>query len=229
MYKKILIFSLFISGIFAVDDKKKISEALGHMIGKNLESLEWPVDFTALVKGIEDEAAGRSSPLSDEECVQALTNFCQEKLKEKAVENLEKATDFLNNNKCQEGIVCLAEGQLQYKVLKEGTGQSVQAYNSPLVRCKGYFLGGEFFESGYEPQVISLEDAIPGLSQGIVGMCEEEVRTLYIHPKLGYENQQHLNPNSLLIFEIEIIKADASSETHTASDREMIPFLKNLQ
>lgn len=223
------VFILFLTHIFAIDNKEKTSEALGHMIGKHLESLGVPVDFASLAKGIEDEAAGKSSPLSEEECMQALTDFQQIKMKEKEIKNLERAETFLNNNQNQKGIVSLADGKLQYKILREGTGQFIQAYNSPLVRCKGYFLDGEFFDSGCEPQVISLEDAISGLNQGIVGMQEGEVRTLYIHPQLGYENKPPFNSHSLLIFEVEIIKADASSETHTASDQEMIPFLKHLR
>lgn len=212
MYKKTLLFLLCTIEIFAFEDTRKISESLGHLIGKNLESLGLPIDMQALVKGMEDSAAGKDSPLNEDACVEALTALREQKLLEKGEKNLIEAAAFLEQNKNQKGIVSLEEGKLQYKIDKEGTGEAVQAYNSPLVRCKGTFLTGEAFQSGFEQELISLEETIPGLSKGILGMNEGEIRTLYIHPSLGYGKQPHLNPNALLIFEIEVIKADASSQ-----------------
>lgn len=56
--------------------------------------------------------------------------------------------------------------------------------------------------------MISLDETIPGFSKGIVGMKEGEKRTLYIHPDLAYGVNGSLPPNSLLTFEIEIVKAN---------------------
>ena len=50
---------------------------------------------------------------------------------------------------------------------------------------------------------------IPGLKSGIIGMKEGEKRTIYIHPDRAYGTQGYLPPNSLLTFEIELIKANA--------------------
>jgi peptidylprolyl isomerase len=228
MYKKTLFFLLCTIEIFAFEDTRKISESLGHLIGKNLRELGLPLDMQALVKGMEDSAAGKDSPLNEDACVEALTALREQKLLEEGEKNLTEAIAFLERNKNQEGIVSLEEGKLQYKIVKEGKGESVQPYNCPLVRCKGTFLTGETFQSGFEQELISLEETIPGFSKGILGMHEGETRTLYIHPTLGYGKQPHLNPNALLIFEIEVIKADASTQGRAALNFEKLPFLMDL-
>ena len=43
-------------------------------------------------------------------------------------------------------------------------------------------------------------------------MKEGEKRKLFVHPDLGYGTQGQLPPNALLIFEVEIVKADAPSQ-----------------
>ena len=43
-------------------------------------------------------------------------------------------------------------------------------------------------------------------------MKEGEKRTIYIHPELGYGTSGYLPPNSLLVFEIEVVKANATPE-----------------
>jgi peptidylprolyl isomerase len=43
-------------------------------------------------------------------------------------------------------------------------------------------------------------------------MQEGEKRTLYIHPEFAYGTKGILPPNSLLTFEVEIVKANAAEE-----------------
>jgi peptidylprolyl isomerase len=216
--KWIVCFFFFTSVLLAQEDQRKVSEALGRLIGKNLELLEVPLDLASLVKGIENEVTGTSSSLSLDECMEVVAAFQQEKLHEKSIRNEQEAIKFLKNNQNKEGVISLDEGNLQYEILKEGQGQRVQSYNSPLVCCQRRFLQGKPVQSGCEEEIIPLSEAILGLSHGIVGMREKEVRILYVHPKLGYESPDPLHPNELLIFEIEVIQADASSQDRTLAD-----------
>lgn len=221
---KFLFFLFGISSLMAQEggDVSKISEAMGHLIGKNLQALGLSLDIDALVRGMQQAAEGKESPLSEEECVQALSALQEESTAKAAEKNLQDANVFLQKNKEKQGVISIEDGKIQYEILKEGTGQTVQSYNSPLVRYKGRYLNGPAIPQSEE--LVDLEETIIGFSKAIVGMKEGEQRTLYIHPELGYGKHGHLHPNALLIFDIEVIKADASSEAHAASNREQFPL-----
>lgn len=122
--------------------------------------------------------------------------------------------------KCsEEKVYSLQEGKIQYKIIKEGKGSSVQPYNAPLVRSNGHFLSGDFFTLGCEEEIFNLDEILPALKEGILGMKEGELRVIYIHPELIPQTKEDAKLKELLIFEVEIIKADVSSEAHAASAR----------
>lgn len=205
-------------------DVAKISEAMGHLIGKNLQALGLQVDLNAVVKGMQDASQGKSSPLSEDECVQAIALLQEESLHTISEKNLHEAKAFLEKNGKDSDVVSLEEGKLQYRIEKKGEGASVQSYNSPVVEYSASYLNGTIFGSSEGSELLSLDEAIPGFTKGIIGMQEGEVRKLYIHPDLGYGGQGQLSPNSLLIFEVKVIKADASADVTSNTDQ--IP--KNL-
>lgn len=188
----------------------KLSEAFGHLIGKNIENLGIHFDIAHLIKGLEDAAIGKESPMTEAECVEAIASAQEYAFKEQAKDNLIKAAAFLVENGKVEGVVSLEEGKLQYKIESEGTGSSIQEHFSPLIRYTGKYLDGSVFGASKEEELICLDETIPGFSKGLIGMKEGEKRTLYIHPDLAYGTSGYLPPNSLLTFEIELVKADSS-------------------
>lgn len=196
-------------------DSKKVSEALGHMIGKHLEELGLPIDWKALAKGLQDEAAGKDSPLDEEACLQVINALQEKKQEEIAQKNLAEAEEFLTKYKIEPAIRSLAEGKLLYQTVREGDGQEVQPYNSPIVRLKGRYLNGKPFSENTEEELLTLDEAIPAFRLGLVGMKEGEVRTLFVHPELGYGKEGHLAPNALLIFDVEVLRADAGADEET--------------
>jgi peptidylprolyl isomerase len=196
-------------------DVPKVSEAFGHLIGKNLDSLGFKFDMDKIIQGIQDSVIGKDSPMSESECIQAISQDQEKKFKKLAEVNLQEAAKFLETNLSQEGIVVLEDKKLQYKVETEGTGETVQAHFSPLIKYTGKFLDGKIFGASKEDEMISLDETIPGFSKGIIGMKEGEKRTLYIHPDLAYGVNGNLPPNSLLTFEIELVKANNPQEQDT--------------
>lgn len=201
-------------------DLEQISRAMGHLIGKNLQSMGLTLDINALVQGMKESCDGESAPLSEDECLHALSILQEETLVAEAEGNLQEAVAFLESNAAEEGIVVLEEGKLQYKKIKEGGGNAVESYNSPILRYKERYLNSKIFNDGCCEELISLDEAIPGLSKGIIGMREGEIRTLYIHPDLAYGKSDLAAPNALLVFEVELLKADASIEAQAASQAE---------
>lgn len=188
----------------------KISEAFGHVIGKNLENIGVKFDMAQVVKGLQDAIAGKDSPMTEVECVQAIAAVQEKVFKEQCSENLKKAEFFLSNNSKQDGIISLEEGKVQYRVIEKGEGAIVESHFSPLIRYTGKYLDGSVFGSSKEEETISLDEIIPGLKSGLIGMKEGEKRTVYIHPDMAYGTNGYLPPNSLLTFEVEVVKANAA-------------------
>ena len=193
-------------------DVQKVSEAFGHLIGKNLDSLGFEFNMEQVIKGMEDSVAGKSSPMNETECVQAISLVQEESFQKMASENLKEADTFMTNNARNEGVVELEKRKLQYRVETQGAGIVVEEHFSPMIRYTGKFLDGKVFGSSQEDELISLDETIQGFSQGIVGMKEGEKRTIYIHPDLGYGTSGYLPPNSTLVFDIEVVKANATPE-----------------
>ncbi len=193
-------------------DVQKVSEAFGHLIGKNLDSLGFEFNMGQVIKGMEDSVAGRPSPMNETECVQAISLVQEESFQKLASNNLKEADIFMTNNAKNEGVFELEKNKLQYKVEAQGDGIVVEEHFSPMIRYTGKFLNGKVFGSSQEDELVSLDETIPGFSQGIIGMKEGENRTIYIHPDLGYGTSGYLPPNSTLVFNIEVVKANATPE-----------------
>ncbi|HEY4254909.1 MAG TPA: FKBP-type peptidyl-prolyl cis-trans isomerase N-terminal domain-containing protein [Chlamydiales bacterium] len=184
--------------VAAEPNTKVLSEALGHWIGKNLHEL--PLDFDALAKGLQDEAEGKKSPIDEAACLQALSELEEHQRLEQAAELRAQAEKFLQENLQNPTVHVLAEGQVQYEVLKEGTGDPVTSYNRPIVRFAGQ---GE--------ELLSLDSAMVGLKMALEGMREGEVRKIFIHPDFGAGD-------ALSTIEIELIQADASGKESPLSE-----------
>lgn len=187
----------------------KISEAFGHIISKNLENIGVKFDMVQVVKGLQDAIAGKAAPMSEMECIQAIASAQAQVFKIQCAENLKRAEAFLADNAKTDGIIALQDGKVQYLVTSQGTGAVVEDHFSPLVKYKGKHLDGSVFGESKEEESISLDEIIPGLKTALLGMKEGEKRTVYIHPDLAYGTTGYLPPNSLLTFELEIVKANA--------------------
>jgi peptidylprolyl isomerase len=208
------LFSLLLSTrLFANTEMQTLSEALGHLLGKQLEQLDVAIDLTALSKGMEDRAAGIPSPLEDQTCLQQIAKIQENKIKQLEKKNLFEAEKYLSQNKNKDNIVELIEEKLQIEILREGSGQILQLDNCPIIRLSGHFLDGKTFLDSENELLISLDESTPALQLGLAGMREGEVRTLYVHPTLSINE---IEPNALQIFQVELIRADAGADEQIA-------------
>ncbi|WP_068467066.1 FKBP-type peptidyl-prolyl cis-trans isomerase [Candidatus Protochlamydia phocaeensis] len=204
-------------------DMKKLSEAFGHFIGRNLQSPGLKFDLESIIKGIREGAAGEPAPLSEKEYEEMMTAVQERAFKEMSASNLKAANEFMSKNAHEQGVNEIISGKLQYKTLKEGSGATVEPHSSPKIHYTGKYQDGTVFGTSEEmggPITIPLDQTIPGFSKGIVGMKEGEKRRLFVHPDLGYGTTGQLPPNELLIFDIEVVKAnsdDAKAKSKNAA------------
>jgi peptidylprolyl isomerase len=193
-------------------DMKKLSEAFGNFIGRNLQSPGLSFDLEGIINGIRDGAAGKPSPLSDKEYEEMMAAVQEKAFKEMSTTNLKNANDFLSKNGKEAGVIEIQPNKLQYMILTEGKGPVVEAHSSPKIHYTGKYQDGTVFGTSEEmggPITIPLDQTIPGFSKGIIGMKEGEKRRLFVHPDLGYGTSGQLPPNELLIFDIDLVKANS--------------------
>ena len=215
--------------VFSPANISRISEAYGHFIYKSLENPILKLDFASVVKGMNEAKAGKPSPMTEQEYEEAIAQVQEFAFQEMSEKNLKDADAFLAKNAKEPGVVELEKGKLQIKILQPGTGEEVTDTTQPLLHYTGKYLDGTVFGNSYEskePITINLKHTIPGFRQGVMGMKVGEKRRIFIHPELGYGTSGQLLPNSLLIFDIELVKVepapkkDASTADEDISDND---------
>ena len=202
-------------------DLPKLSEALGHFIGRNLKSPGVQFDLQKVLSGIREGAAGKPSPMTDQEYELAMAKLQQKVYEHLSATNLAAAEKFLKENAHAEGVAEIVPEKLQYLILQEGHGPVVPEHGSPSINYTGKYIDGTVFgssENSGGPITVPIDQTIQGFSKGIAGMKEGEKRRLFVHPEFGYGKGGQLPPNTLLIFDIEVVKAAPSEGEQHASE-----------
>lgn len=207
-------------------DIKKVSEAFGHFIGKNLKMSGLNFDVDSFIQGIRNGQTDKPSPLTEQEYEKQMMLLQERAFKKLSDDNLKAAEDFLKKNVKEKGVKELEGGKVQILIVKEGKGDEVKDESSPQIQYTGTYIDGTVFGSSQDAGgaiTIPLNQTIPGFSKGLKGMKEGEVRKIFVHPDAGYGKTGHLPPNSLLIFEVELIKADnKTADTSTSEADDML-------
>ena len=129
-----------------------------------------------------------------------------EELNQRASANLKAAEDFLATNKTVSGVVTTPSG-LQYLVLKEGNG----AMANENSKCKLNYvltdLSGNVLNSG-NAVTLDISQTVLGFKEAVMSVPVGSSVIAYLHPDLGYgfNAPPKFGPNSLLIFEIELLE-----------------------
>lgn len=180
----------------------------------NMKNVNYRPEILAIA--VMREYYSNDSIFSDEQIVEYL-NFLQEDIETK--ENSEKNTELMKNK--QEGLQFLTENRnkpgvqqtesgLQYKVIRQGTGETANAKSTVRVHYRGTFLNGEVFDSSYdrgESIEFPLDGVIAGWTEGLQLMNPGSKYIFFIPPSLGY-GESGVGPiagGTTLIFEVELI------------------------
>lgn len=160
--------------------------------------------------------------------LQALDKTASEKLAAKSKEEAEKnKTDgekYLAENAKKDGVKVTDSG-LQYEVLTEGTGEHPKATDRVTVNYKGTLTDGTQFDSSYdrgEPITFALNRVIPGWTEGVQLMTVGSKYRFVIPSDLAYgeRDMQTIPPNSVLVFEVELLGIDKGEQAKPeASDK----------
>lgn len=135
-----------------------------------------------------------------------LNRFIEACKKEIGDRNMAKQQEFLDANK-QNPDVYTSESGLQYKLLNPGNAVRPKSTDKVLVNYKGCLIDNTVFDENTEVEFI-VENVVKGFSEGLQLVGEGGKVILYIPSDLAYgeAGNRAIEPNSLLIFEVELLK-----------------------
>jgi FKBP-type peptidyl-prolyl cis-trans isomerase FklB len=213
------------------DQKEKVSYGIGMNIGNNLKRGGYDVDVDTLAGAIRDVLAGKDLKMTEQQAREALTAFQKEMTAKKEQERMEKAEknrkegeEFLAENKKKEGVkthtATLRDGkttaEMQYKVLKEGTGPTPKSNDVVSVNYRGTLINGTEFDSsakqGGQPAKFALPtNLIKGWVEALMMMKVGSKWQVWIPSSLAYEDRGRpplIEPGATLIFDLELVGAE---------------------
>ena len=167
-------------------------------------------DFINAKGNMRDPDFGEQFKINPEEMNRLFGEFLENRRSLKLLTNKEAEEKFLAKNKTKEGVVELPSG-LQYKVIKEGGVKPASPKDTVWVRYQGKTLDGNVFDEvtpDRDSIRFTLNRVVAGWTEGIQQVGEGGTIELYVPAKLGYgeRGNQGIEPNSLLIFTVDLCK-----------------------
>lgn len=146
-------------------------------------------------------------------------NFLEKRANYLAAANQAKENQFFAENIKKAGVQETESG-LQYKIIEPGNDVHPTEFDTVTVRYKGTLLDGTVFDetpADADPVQFQLIRVIQGWQEGLQLLGEGGKAQLYIPSALGYGDRgtQGIEPNSTLIFDVELIsveKAEVEAE-----------------
>ena len=201
------------------NDVDKFSYSIGLGWGTQMRQQSIDVMPELILRGLQD-GIGNKTPLMTTNEIQQIQDSMRKVImakreamvKEMREKNLVAANKFMEENATKEGVKKTESG-LQYKVIKEGSGPKPKATDRVAVNYKGRLVNGTEFDSssrrGPDPAVLGVgAGMVKGWTEALTNMSVGSKWEVYLPPQLAYgENgKSTIEPNSALIFDIELVE-----------------------
>ncbi len=235
------------------NQKDKVSYSIGMNIGANLKRGGYQVDVDVLANAIKDVLADKPLKLTETEAREVMNAYNtelrakrEEERKELAEKNQEAGEKFLAENAKKTGVktlsVTLPDGTnavMQYKVITEGTGAIPGSNDTVTVNYRGTLIDGKEFDSSAkhgQPAKFQVNRVIRGWTTALEHMKVGSKWEVFIPSSLAYGDHASgpiIEPGSTLIFEIELLNAEAAAPPPPAqpltSDIIKVPSAEELK
>lgn len=190
-----------------------IGADIAHSFAKNSLDLNRDMVF----KGFMDAQAKTDTLFTEAEIGAIMMAWQQEMSAKKAAQseieltkNKKIGEDYLAANSLNAGVIKLPSG-LQYKVIKEGSGESPDDNDVVTVHYTGTLVDGTVFDSSRErgePIEFPVNGVIAGWTEALKLMKPGSQFMLYIPANLAYGDKKTgpIPEGSTLIFDVELMK-----------------------
>jgi FKBP-type peptidyl-prolyl cis-trans isomerase len=194
----------------------QILETFGWFVTMRLgiHELEFtPAQIAHFAKGVALAAGGNEAPYSLEQVGPKMNDFIQARqdavIQRFREENEREAREFFAKLKAQPNVKELPSG-LRYEILAAGGAAKPKVTDTVSIRYTGALVDGTVFDSteGREaPAEISLQDVIPGWTEGVQLIGKGGKIKLYIPAHLAYGDTGvgDIPPGAALVFDVELI------------------------
>jgi FKBP-type peptidyl-prolyl cis-trans isomerase FklB len=217
-------------------EKENMSYAIGMNIGSSIKRGLVDLNVDTLSGAIKDVLAGRTTKLTEREAQESLRSYQmaarakhEQQMKEQAETNKKAGAAFLAENKTKPGVkthdVKLDDGttaEMEYKIIKEGTGATPKTNDTVEVTYKGTLIDGKEFDSsakhGGQPAKFQANRVIRGWTEALEMMKVGSKWELYLPSSLAYGDRggPGIEPGSTLIFEVELLGIETPKPTPPA-------------
>ena len=164
------------------------------------------VDFLKAEGNPYDPTFGEQFKINLDKMGEILNGFISKKQTYKAALNIAKEKDFLAKNARKANVDTTASG-LQYTIIAAGADEKIQPQDTVWVNYKGTLLDGTVFDQNDSTEFVA-NRVIRGWTEGLGLLGEGGKATLYIPAELAYGSRgnRNIEPNSTLIFDVEVLK-----------------------
>ena len=222
----------------------RLSYAVGMNFANMLKAQQMPVDADWVCRGIRESMENNGVRLSENEALGIISKFRMEaaaKRRELTLAQIRTnkaiSETFLATNKNNPGIITLPDG-LQYRVLREGSGEPPKREDIVKLNYRGTLLDGREFENstnfmGAKPKAFAVNALIPGWTEALMKMKPGAKWELFIPPNLAYQdfgNGQNIGPEETLHLVVELVSVEKPLESESmSSDIVKVPSLDQMQ
>lgn len=206
-----------VKGPVFTNNTDSVSYIIGADIARSFAKNSLELNKEMVFKGFNDAQAKADTIFTEEQVGKIMTVWQQcNSAKKMAIaekenaENVKLGEEFLAANKTKEGVIETASG-LQYKILKQGTGDSPDDNDMVSVHYTGTLIDGTVFDSSRErgePIEFQVSGVIPGWTEALKLMKVGSQFMLYIPSKLAYGDKKTgpIPAGSTLIFDVELLE-----------------------
>ena len=198
-------------------DMDKVSYILGQSIGGDFRRQGFEINVETFVDSFKAAFDGKPSKMAPSEMQHVMMAF-QSAVQEKqqaeksaaAETNLNEGKQFLAENAKREEVT-VTESGLQYRVIKEGSGDKPSATDTVETHYEGKTLDGNIFDSSVRrgtPAAFPVNGVIKGWQEALQLMGVGAKWELFVPSDLAYGPQGMggtIGPNAVLVFEVELL------------------------